>query len=172
MKAALRASDAAQIEAPPKVDNPVYERRMVESQIRRPSIKIGAVIEFPGLRRRISIAGRERSIRVGLPGYRVFHHGRDADKAVRRARYGQRARAQPNLYFADQIRIEGVIHGSGPGVKRLHREAAGHAPAKAEGDAVVSPLVPRAIAENRPRAGARLEFTRMTRQTRLESEIR
>ena len=59
MKAALCPEDAAYLKFPRKIHQPVYLKNVVQRQIGRPLVKVGAIYECSRLCHEIAVAGRK-----------------------------------------------------------------------------------------------------------------
>jgi hypothetical protein len=127
----------------------MQQQRMTSGKVRRAAVEVRAIVEVAGLRNRIAVPRNKPAIRIGLPGHRIGHGWRDANKAVRRTINGQGPGARARLYVADEARIESIVDGNGPGEGGLDGEPFAHAIADPDTDAVVPAFVPRAIAQNR-----------------------
>src|SRR6266851_8859478 len=57
VEAALRTEDAAHVNFPRELHDPIQKQRMTQREVRRATVEVRAVIEFPGLRDRVAVAG-------------------------------------------------------------------------------------------------------------------
>src|SRR5713226_603510 len=172
MESALCPKDPADFKFPGQLHEPVDQKRVIQSQVRRATVEICSVVEFPGLWHRVAIARNEACICIRVPGRGILDQRWNPNEAVCGPSPSEDSCAQTSLYVTHKTRAQSVINGVGPVVESLHREAPAHALADTNADTVEPSLVPRTIAEDWPCAGAGLQLAGMAWYAGFKSQIR
>ena len=82
VKPRLCSEYTADVEFPRELDQSVYPKGLVQSQIGWSPVKVGAVIGNAGFRYGIPVAGYERTIRISLACIWIGDDCRGSDEAV------------------------------------------------------------------------------------------
>ena len=109
---------------------------------------------------------------IGLSSCWIGDQRRNANKAVSGPLSSKGSRSQSRLDLAHKTGAQIVINGLSPCVETLHGEASAHALTDTNADGVKRSVVPRAVTENRPGAGARLQLPCVARHASDKSQIR